>query len=67
MDNTHIRDCFIKAVHAFKNRPPMLKQVFQDAMMYKNQGVLSDTDISMLRTLSTRHEVLRHVDFTKQF
>jgi hypothetical protein len=67
MDNTHIRDCFIKAVHAFKNRPPMLKQVFQDAMMYKNQGVLTDTDISMLRTLSTRHEVLRHVDFTKQF
>ena len=67
MDNTHIRDCFIKAVHAFKNRPPMLKQVFQDAMIYKNQGVLTDTDISMLRTLSTRHEVLRHVDFTKQF
>jgi hypothetical protein len=67
MDNTHIRDCFIKAVHAFKNRPPMLKQVFQDALMYKEQGVLTDTDISMLRTLSYQHEALRRVDFSKQF
>ena len=67
MDNTHIRDCFIKAVHAFKNRPPMLKQVFRDAKMYKDQGVLTDTDISMLRTLSSQHQVLRNVDFSKQF
>jgi hypothetical protein len=67
MDNAHIRDCFIKAVHAFKNRPPMLKQVFHDANYYKLQGVLSDTDISMLRTLSSQHEVLRRVDFSKQY
>jgi len=67
MDNTHIRDCFIKAIHAFKNRPPMLKQVFRDAMMYKDQGVLSDTDISMLRTLSHQHEILNRVDLSKQF
>jgi rRNA maturation endonuclease Nob1 len=66
MDNTHIRDCFIKAVHAFKNRPPMLKQVFHDAKMYKDQGVLSDADISMLRTLSSQHQALRGVDFSKQ-
>jgi len=67
MDNTHIRDCFIKAVHAFKNRPPMLKQVFHDAKMYKDQGVLTDTDISMLRSLRSQHEALHRVDFSKQF
>ena len=67
MDNTHIRDCFIKAVHDFKNRPPMLKQVFYDAKMYKDQGVLTDADISMLRTLSSQHQALRGVDFSKQF
>jgi hypothetical protein len=67
MDNTHIRDCFIKAVYAFKNRPPMLKQVFQDAKMYKDQGVLTDTDISMLRSLRSQHEALHRVDFSKQF
>ena len=67
MDNTHIRDCFIRAVHAFKNRPPMLKQVFHDAAVYKNQGVLSDSDMKMLKTLSSHHEVLRRVDFSKQF
>lgn len=67
MDNTHIRDCFIKAVHAFKNKPKVLGQVFQDAAMYKNQGVLTDADISMLRTLSSQHHVLRGVDFSKQF
>ena len=67
MDNTHIRDCFIKAVHAFKNKPKVLGQVFRDAMMYKDQGVLSETDISMLRTLSSQHHVLRGVDFSKQF
>lgn len=67
MENTHIRDCFIRAVHAFKNRPKMLGQVFRDATMYKDQGVLSDADISMLRTLSTQHEALRGVDFSKQF
>jgi len=66
MDNTHIRDCFIKAVHAFKNKPKVLGQVFCDAMMYKDQGVLSETDISMLRTLSSQHQALRGVDFSKQ-
>ncbi len=45
----------------------MLKQVFHDAKMYKDQGVLSDADISMLRTLSSQHQVLRNVDFSKQF
>lgn len=67
MDNTHIRDCFIRAVHAFKNRPPMLRQVFHDAAVYKNQGVLSDADMKMLKTLSSHHDVLRRVDFSKQF
>jgi len=67
MDNTHIRDCFIKAVHAFKNKPKVLGQVFRDAMMYKDQGVLSETHISMLRTLSSQHHALRGVDFSKQF
>jgi len=67
MDNTHIRDCFIKAIHAFKNKPKVLGQVFRDAMMYKDQGVLSETDISMLRTLSSQHQALRGVDFSNQY
>ena len=67
MNNTHIRDCFIKAVHAFKHKPKVLGQVFQDAMMYKNQGVLTDADISMLRTLSSQHHALRGVDFSNQY
>lgn len=67
MDNAQIRDCFIRAVHAFKNRPPMLKQVFHDAIVYQNKGVLSEGDIKMLKTLSTHHEVLRRVDFSKQY
>ncbi len=67
MDNSQIRDCFIRAVHAFKNRPPMLKQVFHDAIIYQNQGVLNEGDIKMLKTLSTHHEVLRRVDFSKQY
>jgi hypothetical protein len=45
----------------------MLKQVFHDAIIYQNQGVLNEGDIKMLKTLSTHHEVLRRVDFSKQY
>ena len=61
MDNSHIRDCFIKAVHAFKNKPKMLNQVFKDAQMYKDQGVLTDMDIKILRAMSSQHSALRGV------
>jgi len=45
----------------------MLKQVFHDAKMYKDQGVLTDTDISMLRALRSQHDALHRVDLSKQF
>ena len=55
MNNESLRDNFIKAVNCFKHKPAMLRQTIKDAEMYKNEGVLSETDVTILKRLAMTH------------
>jgi hypothetical protein len=55
MNNESLRDSFIKAVNCFKHKPAMLKQALKDAEMYKNEGKLSQTDVTILKRLAMNH------------
>ena len=43
---------FIRAVRMFRNKPAMLKQAMRDAEQYHKDGVLSLSDMHMLRKLA---------------
>jgi len=55
MNSEQLRDSFIKAVHCFKNKPAMLRQALRDAELYKQQGFLSETDVTILKRLAINH------------
>jgi hypothetical protein len=55
MNNESLRDSFIKAVNCFKHKPAMLKQTLRDAELYKQQGILSETDVTILKRLAMNH------------
>jgi|DEB3_MinimDraft_2_1074329.scaffolds.fasta_scaffold28166_2 hypothetical protein len=55
MNNESLRDNFIKAVNCFKHKPAMLKQTLRDAELYKQQGILSETDVTILKRLAMNH------------
>ena len=55
MNNESLRDNFIKAVTCFKHKPAMLKQTLRDAELYKQQGILSETDVTILKRLAMNH------------
>lgn len=55
MDNESLRNSFIKAVNCFKHKPAMLRQTIKDAEMYKNEGKLSQTDVTILKRLAMTH------------
>ena len=55
MNNESLRDNFIKAVNCFKHKPAMLKQALRDAELYKQQGFLSETDVTILKRLAMTH------------
>ena len=55
MNNESLRDSFIKAVNCFKHKPAMLRQTIKDADMYKNEGKLSQTDVTILKRLAMNH------------
>lgn len=55
MNNESLRDNFIKAVNCFKHKPAMLKQTLKDAELYKQQGILSETDVNILKRLAMNH------------
>jgi len=55
VNNESLRDNFIKAVNCFKHKPAMLKQTLKDAELYKQQGILSETDVTILKRLAMNH------------
>jgi hypothetical protein len=55
MNNESLRDNFIKAVNCFKHKPAMLKQTLRDAELYKQQGILTQTDVTILKRLAMNH------------
>ncbi|NDC22694.1 MAG: hypothetical protein EBZ49_00970 [Proteobacteria bacterium] len=66
MDNVQLRDCFVRAIHLFKNKPSMLRQAMLDANMYQQTGELSEADLTMLRRLAAVNSYSQNrVDFNK--
>lgn len=55
VNNESLRDNFIKAVNCFKHKPAMLRQTMRDAETYKNEGKLSQTDVTILKRLAMNH------------
>ena len=43
---------FIRAIRAFRNKPPMLRQALLDAEVYVKDGQLTQADMIMLRKLA---------------
>ena len=55
MNDDSLRDCFIKAVNCFKHKPAMLRQAIRDAETYKKEGILTQTDVTLLKKLAMTH------------
>ena len=55
MSNISLRDQFIKAVTCFKYKPAMLRQAIKDAEMYKKEGKLTQSDVTLLKRLAMNH------------
>ena len=49
---SEVRSQFIKAVNCFKHKPAMLRQTIKDAEMYRIEGKLSETDVTILKRLA---------------